>query len=113
MELLKILLLLSLTLLIVVVTLFLLALFCYFPPSCSFLLPMGLRRKCKNTVGQGNSEQVEVSRSDGSNRFYEISLKGNLPDRGNTTTNEGQQPPASADVPEIVLTTASMKMRRL
>jgi len=70
MELLKILLLLSLTLLIVVVTLFLLALFCYFPPSCSFLLPMGLRRKCKNTVGQGNSEQLEVSRSDGSNGFY-------------------------------------------
>ncbi|KAL7078397.1 hypothetical protein ACQ4LE_002183 [Meloidogyne hapla] len=110
MELLKILLLLSLTLLIGVVILFLLALFCYFPPSCSFLLPMGLRRKCKNTVGQGNTEQVEVSRSDGSNGFYEIPLKGNLPDRGNTT--EGQ-PSASAEVPEIVLTTASMKMRRL
>jgi len=45
--------------------------------------------------------------------FLEISLKGNLPDRGNTTTEGQEQPPASADVPEIVLTTASMKMRRL
>ncbi|KAF7634829.1 hypothetical protein Mgra_00005722 [Meloidogyne graminicola] len=107
MELLNILLLLSFTLLIVVIILFLLALFCYFPPSCPILLSMGLRRKNKNTVSQAtNNEQLEISKSD-SNGFYEIPLKGT--DRANST-NEEQQ---SADLPEIVLTTASMKMRRL